>query len=286
VSAFALLLVLCAAIIHATWNFLLKRSGGGTAFVWWFATLSALFYAPLAAGILWYAKPMLDWQHYALMFISAALHTAYYMLLDRGYRSGDLSLVYPLARGSAPLMTVLCAVLLLGETPSALAVGGAALIGTGALALTGGIDGLRRSGSLPAVGYALLTGGMIAGYTLVDKMAVGLFLIPPLLQDWAANAGRVLLMTPMALEQRHELRATWRRCRKAIIAVAILCPLSYIMVLSAMVFTPVSYVAPAREISILFAALMGTQLLAEGNGRQRLGAAAAMVLGVVCLAAG
>lgn len=285
-STLALLLVLCAAVIHAGWNFLLKRSGGGIAFVWWFATLSAVIYAPVAIGILWYVKPVLGWQHVGLMLASAALHTGYYLLLDRGYRSGDLSLVYPLARGSAPLITVLCAVLFLGETPSALAIGGAVLIGFGALMLTGGIDSLRRAGSLPAVGYALLTGCMIASYTLVDKIAVGLFLIPPLVQDWAANAGRALLMTPMAIRHRRDLRPTLRRCRKAIIAVAILCPLSYILVLSAMVFTPVSYIAPAREISILVAALMGTQLLAEGKGTQRLAAAAAMVAGIVCLAVG
>ncbi len=285
-STLALLLVLCAAVIHAGWNFLLKRSGGGTVFVWWFATLSAVIYAPIAVGILWYVKPALGWQHIGLISASAALHTAYYMLLDRGYRSGDLSLVYPLARGSAPLITVLCAVVLLDETPTALAVGGTVLIGFGALMLTGGMGSLRRSGSLPAAGYALLTGCMIASYTLVDKVAVGLFLIPPLIQDWASNVGRALLMTPMAMRHRHDLLPTWRRCYKAIIAVAILCPLSYILVLSAMVFTPVSYIAPAREISILVAALMGTQLLAEGHAAQRIAAATAMVVGVVCLAVG
>jgi drug/metabolite transporter (DMT)-like permease len=285
-STTALLLVLCAALVHASWNFLLKRSGGGTAFVWWFAAASAVIYAPVAIAIMWYVKPVLGATHYALIAASAILHTAYYLLLDRGYRSGDLSLVYPLARGSAPLITVLCAVLLLGESPSALAVGGAVLIGMGALMLTGGIDHLRRSGSLPAVGYALLTGCMIASYTLVDKVAVGLFLIPPLIQDWATNVGRVVLMTPMALQQRHQLLPTWRRCYPAIIAVAILCPLSYILVLSAMVFTPVSYIAPAREISILVAALLGTQLLAEGNTAQRIAAAAAMVVGIVFLAVG
>lgn len=285
-STTALLLVLCAAVVHAGWNFLLKRSGGGTAFVWWFAATSAVIYAPVAIVILWQVKPVLNATHYALIAASAVLHTAYYLLLDRGYRSGDLSLVYPLARGSAPLITVLCAVLLLGESPSALAVSGAVLIGIGALMLTGGIDSLRRSGSLPAVGYALLTGCMIASYTLVDKVAVGLFLIPPLIQDWATNVGRVVLMTPMALRQRHQLLPTWRRCYRAIIAVAILCPLSYILVLSAMVFTPVSYIAPAREISILVAALLGTQLLAEGNTAQRIAAAAAMVVGIVFLALG
>src|SRR3981189_2313160 len=97
-TGLAIALVLGAALIHAGWNYLLKKSGGGIGFVWAFAALSALFYAPLAAAVV-------DLQHFhfsatALAFIvaSAVLHTAYYLLLDRGYRYGDLSVVYPLAR--------------------------------------------------------------------------------------------------------------------------------------------------------------------------------------------
>ena len=285
-SALALALVLAAAFIHATWNFLLKRSGGGTVFVWWFATLSAVVYAPLTLAVVWWAQPALGWMHFGLMFASAALHTAYYMLLDRGYRSGDLSLVYPLARGSGPLITVLCAVLLLQERPSGVAVVGALLIGCGAVLLTGNLRQLRGRGSLPAVGFALLTGCMIASYTLIDKIAVAAYLVPPILQDWVANLGRVVLMTPMVLGFKGELWPTWQRARKDIVAVAVLCPLSYILVLTAMVFTPVSYVAPAREISILVATIMGTQLLAEGDAARRLTAATAMVAGIACLALG
>jgi uncharacterized membrane protein len=285
-SALALSLVLSAAVIHAGWNFLLKRSGGGPIFVWWFATLSAVIYAPLAIGVIWWTQPVLGWPHVGLMLASAVLHTGYYVLLDRGYRSGDLSLVYPLARGSGPLITVLCAVLLLQEQPSSVAIGGALLIGAGAVLLTGNPRHLRARGSLPAIGFALLTGCMIASYTLVDKVAVAAFLIPPIVQDWAANLGRVVLMTPVAYAHKKELLPVWRRARKDIIAVAILCPLSYILVLTAMVFTPVSYVAPAREISILFAAIMGTQLLAEGDAGRRITAALAMIAGIVCLAVG
>jgi drug/metabolite transporter (DMT)-like permease len=285
-TAFALSLVLAAAFIHASWNYFLKRSGGGTLFVWLFATLSALIYAPLAALVIWWQQPEFGWVHFGLMFASAALHTAYYLLLDRGYRSGDLSVVYPLARGTGPLITILCAVLLLQERPTPVAVTGALLIGGGAVALTGDPRKLRQSGNLHAVGFALLTGCMIASYTLVDKIAVAAWLIPPLVQDWAANLGRVLLMTPLALRLRADIRPTWRRAKKEIIAVALLCPLSYILVLTAMVFTPVSYVAPAREVSILVAALMGTQLLAEGDVTRRLAASAAMVAGIICLAAG
>jgi len=287
VTGLALTLILAAAFIHASWNFLLKRSGGGTVFIWLFASLSALFYAPLALALVWWTQPALGWISYSLMLASALIHTAYYLLLDRSYRSGgDLSLVYPLARGSGPLITVIVAVLLLGEHPSTVALAGAALIAGGAVLLTGNLARLRQRGSLLAVMYALLTGCMIASYTVVDKLAVAAFVVPPILQDWAANCGRVMLMSPLALRARHEIVPTWRRARTDIIAVALLCPLSYIFVLSAMVFTPVSYVAPAREMSILIAALMGAQLLREGEVPRRLAAAAAMIAGIVCLAIG
>ena len=286
-TGFALALVLAAAFIHASWNYLLKRSGGGNAFVWLFAALSAVLYAPLALAVVWWTRPPLGWMALALMLASAILHTAYYMLLDRGYRSGgDLSLVYPLARGSGPLITVVVAVLLLGENPSRVALAGAALIACGAVLLTGNLAHLRERGSLLAVAYALLTGCAIASYTVVDKLAVAAFAVPPVLQDWAANCGRLVLMTPLALRAPGEIASTWRRARKDIIAVAILCPLSYILVLTAMVFTPVSYVAPAREVSILIAAAMGAQLLKEGETGRRVTAATAMVAGIVCLALG
>ncbi|HXV09207.1 MAG TPA: DMT family transporter [Burkholderiales bacterium] len=286
-TGFALTLILVAAFIHASWNYLLKRSGGGNAFVWLFAVLSAVLYAPLAVAVVWWTQPALGWMSLALMLASAILHTAYFMLLDRGYRSGgDLSLVYPLARGSGPLITVVVAVLLLGENPSGIALAGAALTACGVVLLTGNLSHLRERGSLLAVTYALLTGCVIASYTVVDKLAVAAFAVPPILQDWAANVGRVALMTPLALRAPDEIAATWRRARKEIIAVAILCPLSYILVLTAMVFTPVSYVAPAREVSILIAAVMGAQLLKEGETGRRMIAASAMVAGIVCLAVG
>lgn len=285
-SPLALTLVLSAACVHAAWNYLLKRSGGGTVFVWWFATASAAVYAPVALYLAWHSAGAITAYGYAFIAISGVLHTIYYMLLDRGYRTGDLSLVYPIARGSGPLMTVAVAILFLGEKPGPVAVTGALLIATGALLLTGDPRKLKQSGNLAAVGFALMTGCVIASYTVVDKMAVAAFMVPPLLQDWGTNLGRVALMTPLALKQRSEILPVWRQQRRRIIAIAILCPLSYILVLSAMVFTPVSYVAPAREISILIAAVLGTQLLSEGRGAQRLFAAAAMVVGVMCVAYG
>jgi len=285
-TGLAITLVLAAALIHASWNYLLKKSGGGIGFVWAFAVLSSLFYAPLAIGVVVVQHFQFSAEALGYLFASAVLHTGYYLLLDRGYRHGDLSVVYPLARATGPFLTVLVAVAALGERPSVIALCGAALVVGGAFFLAASPAKLREAGALRGVAFALLTGCMIASYTVVDKQAVSAMLIPPILQDWGANLGRVIVMAPLALKRREEVRAAWTRQRKAVVLVALLCPLSYILVLTAMVFTPVSYVAPAREISILFAALMGAHWLQEGDVPRRIAAAAAMALGVVALAVG
>ncbi len=285
-TGLAIALVLGAAAIHASWNYILKKSGGGVGFVWTFAALSSLFYAPVAVGIVAWTKFELTPLALACIAASAVLHTAYYLLLDRGYRHGDLSVIYPLARATGPLLTIVVAIALLGERPGAVALAGAALVVGGAFFLAASPSRLRRPGAMRGVGFALLTGCMIASYTIVDKQGVSAALIPPLVLDWGANLGRVIVMTPLAMRRADEVRAAWRGKRGAVVAVAVLCPLSYIMVLTAMAFTPVSYVAPAREISILFAALMGAHWLREGDVARRILAAIAMALGVVALALG
>ena len=285
-TGLAITLVLAAAFIHASWNYLLKKSGGGIGFVWAFAVLSSLIYAPLAVGVVVIQHFQFSAEALAYLFASAVLHTAYYLLLDRGYRYGDLSVVYPLARATGPFLTVLFALAVLGERPGAIALCGAALVVGGAFFLAASPAKLREAGATRGIAFALLTGCMIASYTVVDKQAVSAMLIPPILQDWGANLGRVIVMAPLAMRRREEVRAAWRYGRRAVILVALLCPLSYILVLTAMVFTPVSYVAPAREISILVAALMGAHWLQEGDVPRRIAAAAAMAIGVVALAIG
>ena len=194
--------------------------------------------------------------------------------------------IYPLARGTGPLLSSIAAIVILGERPSMVAGIGALLIIGGVLILTGNLAQLSRSDSRSAVGYALVTGLFIAAYTLWDKQAVSHFAIAPIVLDWGANIGRSLLLTPFAFIYSDQAIDEWRKHKWEAIAIAVLIPLSYILVLTAMRFTPVSYVAPAREISILIGTAFGARLLAEGDAPRRLGAAGAMVLGVVALAMG
>jgi drug/metabolite transporter (DMT)-like permease len=286
VTAWALTLILAAAFIHATWNLLNKQASGHATFTWLVAILSAVFYTPVALAVLIFWQVRVGLVEVGVMAGSAVLHAGYFVLLNQGYRAGDLSLVYPLARGTGPLLSSVAAIIFLGERPSAVALAGALLIIAGVIFLTGNPNKLRQTGAKKAVVFALITGTFIAAYTLWDKQAVSRLALSPLLLDWGANLGRAILLTPFAAGYWQHTRIEWRDHRFEAIGVAVLAPLSYILVLTAMQFTPVSYVAPAREISILIGTVMGTRLLAEGDVGRRLAAAGAMVLGVVALALG
>src|SRR5499426_568353 len=171
-SSLALILILAAAVIHATWNLLNKQASGHATFTWLVAVLSALLYAPATITVIEVWQVEINFVAIGMMAGSAALHTAYFVLLNQGYRAGDLSLVYPLARGTGPLLSTIAAILFLGERPSPVAIIGALLIIGGVFVLTGNLAQLRRSDSRTAVGYALITGLFIAAYTLWDKQAV------------------------------------------------------------------------------------------------------------------
>ncbi|MBI3970217.1 MAG: EamA family transporter [Chloroflexi bacterium] len=291
-SLLALALILAAAFMHAGWNLLAKRAGGGAAFVWLFGAVSTALYAPLAVVAMAVQRPHVGAAEALFLAGSGALHTVYFLSLQQGYRAGDLSLVYPLARGTGPLLATIAAIVVLGERPSPPALAGAALIALGVFALAASPRATQRgsagaaAATRPAVLYGLRTGALIATYTLWDKHAVSALLLPPLLLDWTANAGRTLLLTPVARARAAEVRAMWRARRTEVLGVAVLAPLAYILVLTAMSFTPVSYVAPAREIAILIGAAMGARLLAEGDSLRRLAAAGAMVVGIVALTLG
>lgn len=286
-TAAALALVLAAALAHATWNYFLKRARGGAGFMTLVAATAAVIWAPLAAGQWLYVGYEFRLVHLWPIVVSALVHTVYFLLLDRGYRHGDLSVVYPLARATGPVLTIGVAITFLGERPGALALAGAALVILGAYLLTGNPLRLFSRDRPRGAGFALLTGCTIALYTVVDKIAVSHYLIPPIVFDWACLALRVVMLWPIATWQAPDaLAASWRADRRWIVLVAILSPLAYILVLTAMAFTPVSYVAPARELSILFAALMGTRFLKEADARRRLVAASLIVAGIAGLALG
>jgi drug/metabolite transporter (DMT)-like permease len=282
-------LILTAAFLHATWNLLIKRTRGGRGpFLWLTCVVSGVIYAPVAAWILVAQRPHLGVIQVAFIAGSAVLHLGYFTLLTHGYRLGDLSLVYPLARGTGPALSTVTAIAFFGERPTVLAMMGAGLVVGGVFVLSSGPRPVGRPSvdTRRAVAYGLLTGAVIACYTLWDKRAVSTLMIPPLLLDWGSNFGRLAFLTPVAVRRWADVQAHWRAHRLEVVGTGVLAPLAYILVLTALVFTPVSYVAPAREVSILIGTLMGTRLLAEGDGVRRLSGAIAIAAGVMALAFG
>jgi drug/metabolite transporter (DMT)-like permease len=282
VSGLALSLVLVAAFAHAGWNLFAKTAHGAAAFVWLGALVGCVLYLPVLAVALVVDPGTLGTMAIGFMVVSGALHSAYFVLLQRGYRHGDLSLVYPLARGTGPLLATVAAIVLLAERPSALALVGAALIVGAVLSLAT----RPGEGQGAAVAFALMTGVSIAAYTIWDKEAVGDQGISPIVYFWGLGLINTLLLTPWVLHRREALRIAWETSRPQALGVGLLSPLAYILVLFALAEAPVSYVAPAREVSILIAAVLGTTVLAEEGLAHRLVAAAGIVLGITALALG
>lgn len=289
-SALALTLVFIAAFTHATWNFAAKRTGGGLPFVWLTGLLSFSFYVPAIIGYCWWFHPVLPQPDVSLLLFlgSGAIKTAYALLLQRGYRHGDFSLVYPLARGTGPLLSTLAAIAIFGERPSALALGGGALIVGSVFYLTGGpaLWHTDRAHLRQGLLYGFVCGVCIAAYTVWDQRAVSHHTLPPVIYDCGTQLVMCSILTPFAWPRRAEALATWRQHRGKVVTVALLGPLGYVLILTAMTFTPVSYIAPAREISILIGTFFGARLLKEAEAGRRLLAAGGMVAGIIALALG
>jgi len=286
-SSSALLLVIAAAIAHASWNLLAKRAAHvGPAFVFAYGLCCTIVYAPWVLWILIFDENTWSWPIISCIVLSGMLHLAYSLCLQRGYQLADLSVVYPIARGTGPLLSALGALLLLGEPATARGLAGLLCVVTGVLliATQGKINRLLQPEALVGVRWGALVGIFIAFYTLVDAYGVKILLIAPVVFDWATCATRTLLMLPHTARQPRQALAAMKGHWPLAWAIGVLSPLGYILVLYALRDgAPVSLVAPAREMSMLLVTLAGLYLLREPVGWGRLLGCCAIALGVVLL---
>lgn len=286
----ALALVVLAGFIHACWNIAAKKAGGDVRFAAFTSVVMMLFWAPLGVWLGWQQLPEWGVREWALVAASAALHVVYFIVLLRGYRKADLTVVYPLARGSGPLLTSLVAITVLGEEISTAGLIGMVAVVAGVFLIAGGPalwraahDAAHRDRVRTGIRYGAMTGMFIAGYTVVDGYAVKFALMSPVLIDYCGNLIRVLLIGPTLLRERPAVAKLWRRQWKYACVVGIVSPVSYVLVLYAMQVAPMSHVAPAREVSMLFAALLGGHLLGERDRGPRMAGAALIATGVMAL---
>lgn len=289
----SLALVILAGLLHAIWNIAAKKAGGDARFATFTGLLGALIWAPLGIWLGWDVLPTWGRVEWGFVVASGIIHVLYYVVLLRGYRNADLTVVYPMARGSGPLLTSLVAIVLLGEQITVFGAAGIVGVVAGVFFIAGGPalfraahDPVKRAGVRKGMLYGLLTGVFIASYTVVDGYAVKFVLMSPILLDYCANFVRLLFLLPTVLRDRATAALHWRAQWKYALVVATISPIGYVLVLYAMQEAPLSRVAPAREVSMLFAALIGGQLLGEGDRLARIGGAACIAFGVMALALG
>ena len=286
-SLYVLSLLLTAAVLHAFWNLLSKQAKGKAPFIWLMYFASTVLYLPvllykITQGESTYSQPLL-W--FALS--SAILHIAYYLVLQKGYRSGDLSVVYPLARGTGPLFSSLAAIVFLHEPLKLMATIGLLLIVTGVFVITGlSFKKEQNAKIIRGVFWGVLTGFFIALYTLNDTVAIKTYAVPPLIITFVSNLFSSVLLLPFVFSQQYEIKREIKQHAWVIIAIGLLSPAAYIMVLQALKFAPLTIVAPARETSILLGVFMGSRVLNEQDGRRRLIASALILGGIVALSLG
>lgn len=285
-TSLALALVLTSAILHAFWNLTTKRINGGVEAVWLFTAVSAVVFAPIAALVCRLERAHIGAIQLVFLAGSGILQMIYFIMLSRGYQVGELSVVYPLARGIGPLLATGMAIVLLGEHPKALTIAGAVLVCLGVFLIA--TNGRRRSGGVPksSIFYGIGTGLVIGSYTVWDGHAVNALAIPVILQAWASDAARALYLAPYARRRSTRVLELWSLHRRDIVTVGILSSASYMLMLTAMSFSPVSSIAPAREVSILFGTVMGVVVLKEPLRPVRLVVAGIIVAGVIAVAIG
>ncbi len=280
----ALIMVLVSAVAHAVWNFLFKKGGDKESFIWLVQVVMAVIFIPLAIVIA--AKNPIDVTGWIFVLGTGVLHVFYFIFLGRAYASGDLSEVYPIARGTGPAVVPLLGAVILGEYVSPQAV-------MGILTIVVGVFTVYWSRSLmtttfwsleslknPAISYSLLTGVVIACYSIWDK--VGVSHVSGFLYMHLMATVTGLLMTPYILKTKGKeiIKKEWTVNRFNIIGVSILTFGAYGLVLSAMEVAKVSYVWPVREASILVVILMGRFLLNENLRWPRVLGACLIMVGV------
>jgi uncharacterized membrane protein len=288
-TAAALLIVLVAAFLHAFWNYLAKKSRNKIAFIWWFILFAVVFYFPMFLYFFVGSKiPAVGW---TCIVATGLLHTFYFFFVGSAYEQGDLSVVYPLARGFGPFWVPILAVIILREQLSLPGVIGIALVVAGIYTihlksftrnkLFEPFTAIRSAASI----WALLTGCTIAAYSLVDK--VGVASVNPAVYIYFIFLIPLIFLTPYVLvKERGALKPEWQLNKGAIVVVGFLVAFTYLLVLFAMQTSNVSYVVAVREVSIVFSALFGIIWLGEGYRKSRFTGAFLIALGVVFIGSG
>ena len=286
-SSYSLVLVVLAAVIHASWNLLAKRAAQvGASFVCAYTAFACLFYGPWVCWIIWQGALRWDWAVAACIVLSGLLHLGYSLCLQRGYQVSDLSIVYPVARGTGPAVATIGGVWLMGEGAGISTWMGlaAVVLGIALISSRGRIDAHAQRPLFTGIRWGVATGLFIAGYSIVDAFGVKGLAIAPVVLDWSANVVRLGMLLPWIASNPQQAVCSMRGFWVLAMLVGALSPLSYILVLTALdMGAALSVVAPVREMSMMIAALLAIIILREPLSVGRLAGCVVLSAGVVIL---
>ena len=280
--------VLLSAVLHATWNFVARQNAGNLIVFWWSLWVSGLVLLPFVAsvavslGTTGFVAMMADGWLYVVA--TGIIHAFYFLLLARAYEHGEISLVYPIARGSGIGLTGFLGWLLLDESLSPFGVAGIALICIGILSM--GVAILRyardaRRGFVSALGV----GATIVSYSIVDKAGVGI--VHPVVYIFGMFMLSAVLVTPLVA-----VRGRGRLCRKlaetwrAATLIGVGSTAAYLMILFAMTVGQVGYIVALREFAVVLGAVLGIVFLKERVTPMKVCAVLMIVAGLVCIKLG
>ncbi len=277
-------LVMIAAVFHASWNVLARKVSGNLAVFWLSLWVAVVVWLPVVSGLGVLRGPQALWHMvvagYPYILATGALHAVYFFLLARAYEHGEISVVYPVARGSGIGLTALSAWIFLAEEITLLGAAGITLVSIGILSM--GLVAVRSAQSLQGFRAALGVGLTIVSYSLIDKLGVGV--VNPILYIWSMFALTALMLIP-ALRRRHTgvIRQVWRTSWRSIVLIGIGSSGTYLIILFALTLGQVSYIVALRELAVVIGALFGVVFLQEPLTRVKLIAIAVITAGLVCI---
>ena len=280
----AILLVLLSAAMHALRNFLNKKATDKQAFVWWYEVFGLIFFTPLFLFTLLHEGTNTHIS-IAFIFLSGFVHFIYWYFLSKALEKGDLSLIYPIMR-SSPALVLIFSITILGEDVSALGVTGILLVAIGvytinmeSLALFELFRPFRSMTRDRAIRFAFLTLFSVACYTLVDKIAVSQMhpVIFAYIYPWISLS----LFSGYIFKAKSSdvLKKEWALHKGSILVCGVLSIFGYFLILQAFTMERMSYVVGLRQLSIVFAVLLGGHLLKEKNKKIRIASSIIIFLG-------
>lgn len=276
-------LVVMSALLHAFWNLIAKKVSGGIYFAWLLWLCSTLMLTPFAIWELTHGNYPEGILPIFLIFLSSLMHAGYFLMLQKSYMYGDLSIVYPVTRGLGPIVSVVLAIIILNERPAFPSVLGTLIITAGALLLVGRIRLYSKKEIGLSMSYSFITSLFIGGYLITDKLAVDVVRFSPLLFSWSYELGRTAIIFPVVSKNFEKVISEIGIYSRQILSMALLGTTSYLLILFAMKYGPLSYIAPARTLGIVFGTILGGVFLKEREMHRRILASSVIVAGLILL---